>query len=47
MFLFSDLTNAVKMENPKQQWYFSLDSAELKLNWLSLVEQSIRAALQG
>lgn len=43
----SDLTNAVKIEHPKQQWYFSMETAEEKLNLISLLEQSIRAALQG
>ncbi|XP_052238389.1 epithelial cell-transforming sequence 2 oncogene-like [Dreissena polymorpha] len=42
-----DLTNSFKMENPKQLWYFSTETAEEKHNWVSLVEQSIRSHLQG
>ncbi|XP_053396270.1 epithelial cell-transforming sequence 2 oncogene-like isoform X2 [Mercenaria mercenaria] len=42
-----DLRNAFKIENPKQQWVFSAETPEEKFNWISLVEQSVRAALQG
>ena len=47
IFIFTDLKNAFKLENPKQQWMFSAASQEEKFNWISLVEQSVRAALQG
>ncbi|KAL4233601.1 epithelial cell transforming sequence 2 oncoprotein-like [Mactra antiquata] len=42
-----DLKTAFKLETPKQQWYFSAETVEEKFNWISLLEQTIRAALQG
>ncbi|XP_052809918.1 epithelial cell-transforming sequence 2 oncogene-like isoform X2 [Mya arenaria] len=42
-----DLQNSVKLETAKQQWFFSCETPEEKINWIGLVEQSIRAALQG
>lgn len=39
--------NGFKVETPKQQWFFATETEEEKFNWISLLEQSIRGAMQG
>ena len=41
------IKNGFKLETPKQQWFFATETEEEKFNWISLLEQSIRGAMQG
>ena len=47
LLVFLAVKNGFKVESPKQQWFFATETQEEKFNMISLLEQTIRGAMQG
>ena len=45
VFYFVDIQNGFRMHTPRRDWVCSADTDEDKVNWITLLEDTVRSAL--